>query len=102
MEERLAAYRELALYLRANLRRIGFKLYTPDEQMAPVLTAAFGPPGVDTRKIVAFVADNYGIKISAGFGEQLQDKIIRIGHMTPTITNEDIDRLIRALQAFEQ
>ncbi len=101
LEARQAYYRELALYLRANLRRIGFEPFTPDEEMAPVLTAAYGPPGVDTRKIVSFVAENYGIKISAGFGKQLQDKIIRIGHLTSTVTKEDIDRLITALEAFE-
>ena len=100
MEKRLATYRELALYLRANLRQIGFEPYTPDDQLAPVLTAAFGPAGVDTRRIVSFVADNYGIKISAGFGEQLVDKIIRIGHMSPTVTRKDIDRLVVALAAF--
>jgi len=102
LEKRLAAYRELALHLRANLRLIGFEPYTPDEQMAPVLTAAYGPKGVDTRKIVSFVAENYGIRISSGFGEQLVDKIIRIGHMSPTVTKEDIDRLIEALHAFAE
>lgn len=101
LEERQAYYRDLALYLRANLRRIGFEPFTTDEEMAPVLTAAYGPPGVDTRQIVSFVAENYGIKISPGFGEQLQDKIIRVGHLTPAVTKEDVDRLITALAAFE-
>lgn len=101
MENRLAYYRELALYLRTSLRQAGFEPFTPDEQMAPVLTAAYGPEGVDTRKIVSFVADQYGIKISAGFGEQLADKIIRVGHMTTTISKDDIDRLLEALQAFK-
>lgn len=94
---RLEAYRALALYLRRRLREIGYELFTPDEEMAPVLTAAYGPPGIPTGKIVSFVANEYGIKISGGFGEQLEDKIIRIGHMTPTVTRADLDHLLEAL-----
>jgi alanine-glyoxylate transaminase/serine-glyoxylate transaminase/serine-pyruvate transaminase len=99
IENRLQAYRELALYLRQRLREIGYEPFTSDEEMAPVLTAAYGPPGIPTGKIVSFVADEYGIKISGGFGEQLAEKIIRVGHMTPTVTRADIDRLIEALAA---
>lgn len=101
IEERMERYREIARYLRRHLRRIGYEPFTADEQMAPVLTAAYGPPGVATDEIVSYVAEEHGIKISGGFGEQLNNKIIRIGHMTPTVSRDDIDRVVRALESFK-
>jgi alanine-glyoxylate transaminase/serine-glyoxylate transaminase/serine-pyruvate transaminase len=100
MEARLARYHELALYLRQRLREIGYRLFTPDELMTPVLTAAYGPAGVPTGEVVAFMSERRGIKISAGFGEKLANLIIRIGHMSPTVTRQDLDLVVEGLAAF--
>lgn len=97
VENRLARYRQLALHLRAGLQEIGMPPYTADDQMCPVLTAAYGPPGIPTSKIVSYLADKHAIKIAGGLGE-LKDKIIRIGHMSPSTTNVDIDAVIDALR----
>jgi alanine-glyoxylate transaminase/serine-glyoxylate transaminase/serine-pyruvate transaminase len=96
---RMERYRSLALYLRAGLRRIGLQPFTPDEQLSPVLTAAYGPPGIPTGQIVTYLAEQHGIKIAGGLGA-LKDKIIRIGHMSPTVSTADIDRVIEALGQF--
>jgi alanine-glyoxylate transaminase/serine-glyoxylate transaminase/serine-pyruvate transaminase len=96
IERRLERYRSLALYLRHGLRRIGMTPYTPDEQMAPVITAAFGPAGVPTSQIVSYLANTHKIKIAGGLG-LLKDKIIRIGHMSPTVTAVELDRVLQAL-----
>lgn len=96
---RLERYRQLALRLRAGLRKIGYRPYTPDEILAPVLTAAYGPDGISTAKIVAFMAEQYQIKISGGLGA-MKDQIFRIGHMSPTVTNADIDEVLSALENF--
>ncbi len=99
IQNRLERYRRLALLLRAGLRRIGMQPYTPDDLLAPVQTAAYGPQGVPTGQIVDYLADQYGIKISGGLGA-LKDKIIRIGHMSPTTSEADIDEVIAALESF--
>ncbi len=96
---RLERYRGLALRLRQGLRQIGLQPYTPDEMLAPVLTAAYGPAGVPTGKIVTYLEREAGIKISGGLGA-LKDQIIRIGHMSPTTTEADIDETLAALRAF--
>ncbi len=67
--------------------------------MAPVLTAARVPEGVSASQVVQFVVDNYAIKISTGLGV-LKEKIIRIGHMSPTTCEEDIDAVVEALAAY--
>ncbi len=96
---RVERYRKLALRLRNGLRRIGFKPLTPDELLAPVITAAYSPEGMPTGKIINYLAEVHGIKIAGGLGE-LKDKIIRIGHMSPTITEEDMDEVVEALEQY--
>jgi aspartate aminotransferase-like enzyme len=41
------------------------------------------------------------IKISTGLGV-LKDRIIRIGHMCPTMTETDIQEVLDGLAAFKQ
>jgi len=101
IETRLERYRRLAVYLRGQLRSIGYEPFTPDELMAPVLTASYGPKGVPTHKIVEFMEQERGIKISGGLGDVFHDKIIRIGHMSPTVSEKDLDDVIAGLRAFQ-
>jgi alanine-glyoxylate transaminase/serine-glyoxylate transaminase/serine-pyruvate transaminase len=100
IESRMERYRGLAMRLRRGLRKIGMQPYTPDELMAPVLTAAFGPPGVATGEIVDYMAEVHHTKIAGGLGDQLKDKIFRIGHMSPTVGEADIDQVVKQLAAF--
>lgn len=97
---RMERYRGLALRLREGLRRIGMPPFTPDEQMSPVLTAACVPEGVSSGSIVSYMAEAHQIKISGGLGP-LKEQIIRIGHMSPTVTSEDIDEVLDALKAYQ-
>lgn len=100
VETRLERYKKLAMRLRDGLRKIGMNPYTPDDVMAPVLTAAYGPAGVETSRIVAYLAEEHQIKIAGGLGA-LKNKIIRIGHMAPTVSEADIDRVLDALSRFK-
>jgi len=93
-------YMELAKRLRAGLRRIGMPPYTPDEMMVPILTAAYGPAGVATSRIISYMDEEHRIKIAGGLGP-LNDKIIRIGHMSPTVSRQDIDKVVEALASFK-
>jgi aspartate aminotransferase-like enzyme len=97
----LERYRKLAILLRNGLRRIHMTPFTPDEVLAPVLTAAYCPPGVSSGEIVAYMEKERGIKISTGLGV-LKDKIIRIGHMCPTISEADIEEVLDGLSAFRK
>jgi alanine-glyoxylate transaminase / serine-glyoxylate transaminase / serine-pyruvate transaminase len=101
IETRLERYRQLALQLRQGLRRIGMPPYTPDELMSPVVTAAYGPPGVPTGRIVQYMAEVHHIKIAGGLGEGLKDKVFRIGHMAPTVSASDIEQVLKALEGFQ-
>jgi alanine-glyoxylate transaminase / serine-glyoxylate transaminase / serine-pyruvate transaminase len=100
IDARMERYRCLALQLRSGLRRIGMQPYTPDNKLAPVLTAAYGPEGVPTSQIVSYLEKEHSIKIAGGLG-LLKDKIIRIGHMSPTVSGADIDKVVAALAGFK-
>lgn len=100
VKSRMERYRQLAMHLRKGLRKVGMPPYTPDEMMAPVLTAALGPAGVQTSGIVTYLVEHHQIQIAGGLGA-LKNKIIRIGHMAPTVTFEDIDRVLDALSQFK-
>jgi alanine-glyoxylate transaminase/serine-glyoxylate transaminase/serine-pyruvate transaminase len=99
IDARLERYCRLASRLRAGLRRIGMPPFTSDELLAPVLTAALCPPGVSSGKIVEYMENVHRIKISGGLGT-LKEKMIRIGHMSPTLNEGDIDEVIDALGEY--
>jgi alanine-glyoxylate transaminase / serine-glyoxylate transaminase / serine-pyruvate transaminase len=100
IENRVARFERHAAHLRGELERIGYRLFTPAELSAPVLSAVWGPPGVPTSQIVTYLAEKHALKISGGFGAPMVDKIIRIGHMSPGIKEEDVDQVLTALEAF--
>jgi alanine-glyoxylate transaminase/serine-glyoxylate transaminase/serine-pyruvate transaminase len=100
VEKRTEQYQKLAVFLRKGLRSLGFQPLTPDEIMAPIVTAAYGPEGVSTSEIVDYLSEVHHIKIGGGLGRQLQNKIIRIAHMSPSMTEKDIQEVLYALEQY--
>jgi alanine-glyoxylate transaminase/serine-glyoxylate transaminase/serine-pyruvate transaminase len=96
IENRMQRYQSQAIRLREGLRAIGMPPYTEDRDMAPVITAAYGPPDIPTGQIISYLEQKRQIKIAGGLGA-LKDKIFRIGHMSPAIGNDDIDETLDAL-----
>ena len=75
MHERHA---RLARAARAAVQAVGLRLLA--EKPANGVTAAWGPDGTDTSKLIALMRDKHGVTIANGQGE-LKGKIIRLGHM---------------------
>lgn len=100
LEARLQRYTDLAMRLRDGVRELGLRPFTPDDELAPVLTAIYGPEGVDTGEIVQYLFDEHQIRVSIGLGEGLKGRIFRVGHMSPTTSEEDIDAVLTGLAAF--
>ena len=99
LEKRINHYKHLALRLRNGLRQIGYTPYTTYESMTPTMTAAYSPKNIPTSKIVDYLLEVHNLKIAGGLG-QLHDRIIRIGHMSPRINQDDIDLVLNALKEF--
>ncbi len=73
---------------------------TPDERLAPVLTAVLAPEGVKIGELLAFVREQHGVMISGGLGDELKDRTFRVGHMGPSVSEKDIDDVLSGLEAF--
>lgn len=99
IENRMFRFRKLALRLRNGLREAGMQPFTPDEMLNPVLTAAQAPLGHKSGEVVQYLLNEHHIQIGGGLGH-LKDTIFRIGHMSPVVNTEDIDRVVEALKAF--
>ncbi|MCD6356010.1 MAG: aminotransferase class V-fold PLP-dependent enzyme, partial [Anaerolineaceae bacterium] len=99
IENRMKRYRDLALFLRKGLREANMEPFTTDDQLNPVLTAAYVPKGIDSAEVIKYLNEEYSIQISSGLGT-LKPTLIRVGHMSPVITKDDIDKLCRALKQF--
>ncbi len=99
--QRLERYRCLAMRLREGLVSVGMPPFTPDERMAPVLTAAYAPQDIPSGQIVSFMETAHHIKISGGLGA-LKETLFRVGHMSPILTVDDIDEVVEALRDFRR
>ena len=100
IEQRVKRYTKLALQLRKGVRALGMEPLTPDDQLAPVLTAVYAPDGVAIGELVGYLREEHNLMISGGLGEGLKDRVFRVGHMGPTVTQEDIDEVLGGLRAF--
>ncbi len=100
VDRRIERYTEMAMSLRNGVRALGMEPLTPDDQLAPVLTAVFAPEGVKISELLGYLRNEHDIMISGGLGEALKDRVFRVGHMGPTISANDIDDVLGALRAF--
>ncbi|MFQ5923923.1 MAG: pyridoxal-phosphate-dependent aminotransferase family protein [Anaerolineales bacterium] len=100
IDRRIARYTELALRLRNGVRTLGMEPLTPDDRLAPVLTAIYAPEGVKIGELLRYLREEHNVMISGGLGEGLEDRVLRVGHMSPTVSEDDIDDVLRGLQAF--
>ena len=97
---RIQHYSRLASRLRNGIRELGLRLFASEDCLAPVLTGVISPDGVPSSVIVNYLLNEHGIKISGGFGDEMKERIFRVGHMGPTLTESDIDDVLNGLDAF--
>ena len=102
LEARIRRYTSLALRLREGVRRLGLQPFTPDDALAPVLTAVYVPDGIRSSEIVRYLLEAHQIRISGGLGPKLGERIFRIGHMGGVVGEADIDAVLEALAEFLQ
>ncbi|MFV1858546.1 MAG: alanine--glyoxylate aminotransferase family protein [Anaerolineales bacterium] len=100
IDSRIAHHTELALRLRNGVRDLGLQPLTPDDRLAPVLTAVLAPQGIHSARIVRYMLEEHGIKIAGGLGEPLSRTTFRIGHMGPQVDAADIDEVLEGLSGF--
>lgn len=99
LAHRMERYRGMARLLRDGLTELDMPLFAPEPLMAPILTAAYCPPGISAVTIRDFLLKRHNIQITTGFGA-FKDSVIRVGHMGGALTTADIERLLDGLIQF--
>lgn len=100
LEETLARrwqrYNSVSQALRQGLRERGFPLLADDAWASSAVTAAMTPPNLSPERVIAFLQDRHGIRITGGMG-QLKGKIFRVGHMGKAASLSYVERFLVAL-----
>ena len=97
LESAFARHVALGRACRAGVKSMGLELYSPDDDTAAVLTAAFTPEGIDAVALRLALRDRHGITIAGGHGD-IVDRLFRLGH----IGHVGIAEVEIALAAIEQ
>lgn len=79
LEQRFRRHEDVAALVREGLAELGFTPLTDDEALAPTLTVARPPAGVDEARLRADILED-GVMVAAGIGP-FAGIGIRVGHM---------------------
>lgn len=96
LEARFARHERIGRSVRAGLAAIGIKTVTAQEALAPTLTVAYYPAGVDCAAFRAKMED-YGVFVAGALGE-IKGKAFRMGHMG----NICITEIVKLLSSVER
>ena len=96
---RIAHYARVGEYLKQRMLKSGFELLAPAPFAAPVVTALKVGESISSNALINFLRIKHRIHVGAGFGP-LDDRVIRVGHMSPRITNADVDALGDGIDDF--
>ncbi|MDR3562280.1 MAG: alanine--glyoxylate aminotransferase family protein [Negativicutes bacterium] len=96
LEARYARHERIGRSIRAGLAAIGIELATAKEAVAPTLSVALYPAGIDDAAFRAKMED-YGVFVAGALAE-LKGKAFRIGHMG----NICITEIVKTLSSVER
>lgn len=86
----------IASATRAAVASSGLKIHIEDGYSNTV-TAIDVPHGINDKKIIKYMIDNYGVMITGSFG-YLEGRVLRIGHMGENAKAEKVGYTLFALQ----
>ena len=81
---------------RDGIKSLGLSLVADERMASNTVTAVNIPPGVDGKKLLEIMRDDYQVELAGG-QQELGGKIFRVGHLG-YCTPVDIQRLLDALQ----
>ncbi|UZW14367.1 alanine--glyoxylate aminotransferase family protein [Clostridium pasteurianum] len=87
---------KIASATRAAIVSAGLKIHI-EEGYSNTVTVIDVPHGINDKKIIKYILDNYGVMITGSFG-YLEGRVLRIGHMGENATVEKVSYTLFALQ----
>jgi alanine-glyoxylate transaminase/serine-glyoxylate transaminase/serine-pyruvate transaminase len=97
LEQSFARHARCHKYLVEGLEKLGLKMFVSEQYRLPMLNLVTVPEGVDEAGLRARLLNEFGIEIGAGLGP-LAGKVVRIGLMGHTAREENVERLLKALE----
>lgn len=99
LEAHYERHAHAAARVRQALQGWGFRPFAPQAHSSPLITAVYGPPGVDVEDLRRYLLDEWQVMISGGL-EELRGKIIRVGHIGKAASDEYVQRLLDGIEAY--
>jgi alanine-glyoxylate transaminase / serine-glyoxylate transaminase / serine-pyruvate transaminase len=85
--------------VRSVLGRLEFQPLTPEAHTSPLITALYGPPGMDVEDLRRYLVAEWQIMIAGGL-EGLSGKILRVGHIGKAASSDYVERLLDGVEAY--
>ena len=98
LENRFERHIRASNAFRGSMRAMGLELFSKDHCASKTVTSICLPEGIDGSKLRENILNKHDILLSGGIAE-LKNKMIRIGHMSKTASDE---YLIPTIQALEE
>jgi len=96
LEARYARHARVGARLQAELEDRGFRMFAQEGHRLPQLTAAELPDGREEGPLRGRLLEEHGIEVGGGLGPA-KGKLWRIGLMGSGATDENVDRLLDAI-----
>ncbi len=97
LENRWARHKEVHLYLKLKLEKLGFRFLVEEKYRLPNLNSVFLPEGVDEVKLRNELLSKYNIEVGGGLGA-FAGRIWRIGIMGESCTKNHVNMLAGAIE----
>lgn len=96
LERRVDRHRTVGRAYREALRALGFRTVAREEDCSDTVSCIRPSPGADPSELQRRLREEYGILVAGGIGE-LKGEVLRIGHMGPTASAQDLMAVVEAL-----
>jgi len=83
LEDRWQRHTRVARFFRQGLENLGLRFVACGEYQSPTVTAVWAPQTLSAERLIQQLKEKHEIAIAGGLDE-LQGKIVRVGHMGPT------------------
>lgn len=96
LDKRVERHRIIGRAYREALRTLGFRTVAQEEECSDTVSCVYPPSGYEAPKLQARLREEFGLLVAGGIGE-LKGEVLRIGHMGPTASAQDLLAVVGAL-----
>ncbi|NOH03368.1 MAG: alanine--glyoxylate aminotransferase family protein [Chloroflexi bacterium] len=77
LENRITRYKEIAVYFRQSIEKLGFRLYISNEHASSCISSVCRLPNMEVSSLISYLLEEKNIQIAGGLG-QTKGEIFRV------------------------